>query len=405
MRIFIPFMIFLTTLSHAYGAELLSESEALRIGMSRSEIADQANGAIGEAEADLMEAGKWPNPTLDYTRERINGSPGTTEQTWQISQTFDISGRRSIKKEAAGRLLDAAQATSTARRSVYAAEIRRAFHTVLLNQERIRAVEAWSKRFVSIEGIVTKLEKAGEVSGYDRRRLSRERQSAEARLASEQGELDRAKEKLSALLGQSGQPLPAVAGVLLPAALPPLEQALTRMNSRPDLHVLTLKAEAFDLEHKAAEKGWIPDVTLGIGPKRLEEGSHRDGGNILTMSIPLPLFDRQEAGAKRSSAQAMASRAELALAKSQAEGEMRGLHKQVSQLITTASGYRDRAVTASSDLTRIAESAYRAGEGGVLELLDSYRGALEAESMALELEWKAREASIEFDLLTGSHTE
>ena len=54
---------------------------------------------------------------------------------------------------------------------------------------------------------------------------------------------------------------------------------------------------------------------------------------------------------------------------------------------------------------RIAEVAYRAGESTVLELLDAYKGALDAETTALDLEWKAREVRIELDQLTGSHPE
>ena len=52
-----------------------------------------------------------------------------------------------------------------------------------------------------------------------------------------------------------------------------------------------------------------------------------------------------------------------------------------------------------------AEAAYQGGESTLLELLDAYRGALEAEMTALDLEWKARQARIDYDLLTGSVTE
>ncbi|MBK5104547.1 MAG: hypothetical protein JJE42_09885, partial [Burkholderiales bacterium] len=78
---------------------------------------------------------------------------------------------------------------------------------------------------------------------------------------------------------------------------------------------------------------------------------------------------------------------------------------QALQLIAAAERYRREALAPSAELVRIAESAYRAGEFTVLELLDAYRGALDAEITALELEAKARLARIELDLLTGSHAE
>lgn len=144
-------------------------------------------------------------------------------------------------------------------------------------------------------------------------------------------------------------------------------------------------------------------MTFGIGGKRVDDGITRETGTLFSVSVPLPIFDRQQAGDRRTAAQAMAARAELGLARQSAEGELTGLHRQLAQLIVAAERYRQDAVAPSADLVRIAEAAYRAGESTVLELLDAYKGALEAETTALDLEWKAREARIELDQLTGNH--
>ena len=71
-------------------------------------------------------------------------------------------------------------------------------------------------------------------------------------------------------------------------------------------------------------------------------------------------------------------------------------------MLAASADYRARAVGESAELLRIAEAAYQGGESTLLELLDAYRGALEAEMTALDLEWKARQARIDYDLLTGS---
>lgn len=194
-------------------------------------------------------------------------------------------------------------------------------------------------------------------------------------------------------------------GVLLPLPLPSLETTLARLEQRPDLQLLSRRAEAADLEGRAAARGWVPDVTLAVGPKRVDNGITSESGVVFTASIPLPVFDRQQAGERRAAAEALNARAEYGLARARAEGELRGLHRQVEGLRAAAADYRERAVGASPELLRIAEAAYQGGESTLLELLDAYRGALEAETMALDLEWKAREARIEYDLLTGSVAE
>lgn len=392
-------LLLLCALPFPAGAQTLTEAEALRLGLSRAELHDLERGTRALAEADVTAAGALPNPTLDYERERMRTGARATDQTWKIAQTFDLSGRRGLREAAAGRRLDAADAGNTARRSELAAEIRRHFHEILFDQQLVQATETWIKRFALIEARVEKLARAGEASGYDRRRLARERQTATARLATEQAKLLRQRERLAALIGR---PIDTLSGSLLPPALPVIDAMLAKLEQRPELQILARRAEAADLENRAAGRGWMPDVTLGVGTKKIDNGFTTDHGAIVSLSIPLPVFDRQQAGAQRAAAEAMTARAELGLAKHRAEGDLRGLHRQVERLTAVAADYRAEAVATMPELLRIAEAAYQGGQSTLLELLDAYRSALDTETTVLDLEWQARAARIDYDLLTGS---
>lgn len=392
-------------LGTATAAEPLTEAASLRLGLARPELADLARGALEEAEADAEEAGLWSNPTLELGRERMNNAPGSREQTWRLSQPIDIGGRRGLRREAGERRVDAARSGNELRRAEQMAQIRRDFHAALFRQAVVDVTAAWVERFARVDGKVAHLQKAGEVSGYDRRRLARERQAAEARLATERGELARMRARLAASIGRGDLADAPLSGKLLPDAPPALESALARLDARPDLAALGHKAAAADLERRAAGRGWLPEITVGVGGKRIDDGITRDSGNMLTLAIPLPLFDRQQTGDRRAAAQALNARADQRLTRGRAEGELRGLHRQLGHLITVAADYRREAAASAPELLRIAEAAYQGGESSLLELLDAYRGALEAETTALELEWKAREARIDYDLLTGSMPE
>lgn len=375
----------------------LTEAEALRFGLARPELADFAQARLGEADADALEASTWANPTIEIARDKTGAS---TETSWQISQPIDFSGRRGMRSRAAEQRRIAAESENLVQSAARMAEVRRSFYSVLRQQETVRAVQAWTTRFAEIGQVVDKLTRAGETSGYDRRRLVREQRAAEARLAEARAELERDRARLAALLGQSGDD--GLTGRLLPDAPPALDALRGKLAERPDLIALAAKAEAANADHGAARRNF-PEVTFGVGGKRVDEGITKETGTMFSLSIPLPLFDRQQSGDRRTAAQAMAARAELSLARQSADGELTGLHRQLSLLITAAERYRQDAVAPSAELVRIAESAYRAGESTVLELLDAYKGALEAETTALDLEWKAREARIELDQLTGNH--
>lgn len=383
----------------------LTEADAVRRALARSDLANLERGALESARADAHAAGRPSNPTLDYSRERLRSTPGATEETWLLSQTVDLSGRRALRQDAAEIRVEAAHSGNSLRRQELAAETRRVFHETLYRQNLIDATEDWVGQLARVERIVGQLARSGEASGFDRRRLARERQTGEARLAGERGDLDRVRERLLALIESSGKDVGTISGGLLPAAPPPLDAALARLDRRPDLLMLARRADAADLDRRAAERGWIPEVTVGVGPKRVDEGGRGEHGIIVSLSVPLPVFDREQAGEQRAAAEAAHARGEYGQARARAEGELRGLHRQVERLVSAAADYRGRAGAASADLLRIAEAAYQGGESSLLDLLDAYRGALEAETIALDLEWKARQARIDYDLLTGSITE
>lgn len=375
----------------------LTEAEALRLALARPEFSELQQARLGAAEADVLEAGTWANPTLELSRDKTGA---TREQTWQIAQPLDLSGRRGLRTEAARQRLAATEADNRATRNERAAELRRSFHELLRQQEAAHAVAGWTARFGVIDGVVAKLARAGEVAGYDRRRIAREQRGAEAKLAETRAGLERARARLAALLGQAVEG--DLAGRLLPESPRPLTALQTELASRPEFAALAARIEAARGDHAAARRN-LPELTVGIGGKRVDDGMARENGNLVMLSFNLPLFDRQQAGNRRAAAQAQAAQAELTLARQAAEGELVGLHRQVVQLVTAAERYRAEAVAPSAELVRIAEAAYRGGEATVLELLDAYKGALDAELTALDLEWQARAARIELDQLTGSH--
>lgn len=375
----------------------LNEAEALRLGLSRPEFSDLLQARVGEVEADAVAAGTWANPTLELGRDKTGA---TRESRWQVMQPLDLSGRRGLREDAARHRIRATEADNLARRNERAVELRRAFHLVLRLQETVGAVSNWAARFTRIGVVVDKLARAGEVAGYDRRRLAREQRTAEARLAESRAELERGRARLAALIGSDiGE---RVDGRLPPDAPPALPKLQARLAARPDLTALSARVDAAQSENSAAQNN-LPELSIGIGGKRVDDGVLRNNGNLLMLSFALPLFDRQQPGDRRSAAQAMAARAELGLARQQAAGELVGLHRQLTQLLAAAERYRSDAVAPSADLVRIAETAYRAGESTILELLDAYKGALDAETTALDLEWKAREVRIELDQMTGNH--
>jgi cobalt-zinc-cadmium efflux system outer membrane protein len=380
----------------------LTEREAVSSALSRPAWVDAETGRVAQAESIVTEASMLPNPVFSSSRDRLGMIGGDiTERSTEVSQTFDLSGRRMLRRGAATSRLDAERLDGQVRRLNAIAEVRRTFsETIHHNQIQI-VMALWLSRTEHALIVTARLAKAGEVSGYDRRRLEREVQTAKARLAVAQTDATRSREILAALTGKNPDEVINLLGDLTPEAVPTIDVFQTGLRHRADLASLLAQSEAFDREQQAAQRGWIPDVTLGIGQKTLDEPTRSGGGAIVSVSFAIPLFDRGVAAQQRNLAKAQTARAEYALAVSKAEAELRGVWNQAEELRKAVETYRSNAADESHNLSTIAEAAYHAGEAGLLELLDAYRTELDSATNELDLALRARLARINLEVLSG----
>lgn len=382
--------------SAAWGVEL-TEQEAVARALSRPAYVEVDAGRVAAARGAVVEAGRLPNPVLTLEHERIGPS---TERSVGVVQTFDLFGRRSLRVGAAEQRLEAARYEALDRRLQTVAEVRRTFGESLSAEHQRRALGAWVNRIQAGSETVGRLAKSGEVAGYARRRIEREVQAARARLAAASADAAHSRERLRGLIRLESAEELRLAGELVPPELPALADVLVSIGQRPDLAALLAQAEAYDRDRMAAERAWAPDLNVGIGQKRVDEPLGSDTGLMLSLAFPLPLFDRGEGRRDAAAARARALRAEHDLLVARREAEIRGLWQQASELRAGALALR---AAPMGDLSRTAETAYRAGEGGILELLDAYRAELDAELAALDLELRARLARIELDVFSGAN--
>lgn len=384
-------------------AGILTEQQAIARALARPAVQEAERQHLLAAESAVSEAGLRPNPVVSLDRDQTRAPAGdSTETTWKISQTLDLSGKRALTRQGAQKRLDAVVAEQAAARQSMTARVRQTFAEALAGEQTRQAMQAWQDRLASAGATVARLAKAGEVSGYDRRRLERELQTARAKRQEADASLIRIRHQLASLVALTDSAALQPAGPLLPAPPADLPTLLAQLPERPDLNALSAQSEALAREGRAAGRGWAPDVTVGVGQKEVDTSTGSEKGLALSFAVPLPLFDRGSPRAARLDAQARAASAEKSLRLATAEADLQGTWQQLRLLREAAMDFRAQSLPASKALSRIAERAYRAGETGVLELLDAYRGELDAELTALDLELRARMVRIELDSLAGA---
>jgi cobalt-zinc-cadmium efflux system outer membrane protein len=380
---------------------VLTEAEALRLALADPSFNQVLEGRLGVAASDVTAAGQYPNPELGLDHESANGVGDPSETTLVLSQTFDTSGRRRLREQSAQALLEAARLEAEASRLARRYRLLHRFFETLHAQRQGAVLDAWDARIGETERVVQARVRVGEASDYDLRRLRHERALARTRKDELGADLSQTREALLALLGPEGRTYTRVSGRLLPAAPAPLEASSPGLAQRPDLLALRQQETSARLERRVGERAGVPDVTLGLGAKRLADDGGEDWELVLGLSVPLPLFDRGQSAMERGDAQSRIAAGEYQLSLREAQASARGLWEKAVKLQQSAARVESRYVPESRGLADTARAAYQGGELGILELLDAYRGVMETELRALDLALEARLSAIELERVTG----
>lgn len=377
----------------------LTEAEALARLSPESVRVRAARAGIDLARADVLAAGRWPNPRLTVDRESVAGA---TEYLTMLSVPLPTSGRRGFEVQAADALVSATTARSDETVRRLRADLRLAFADLVAAQAREQELVRVRDTLLELTEVLARREAAGEAAGYDRLRADRERLDVEADLALAATDRRRAQAVLATFVAlPEASRLVAVARASEPTTLPPLEALLARAETiRGDLQALRHEADSAAFAVRAAERRRVPEPEVVAGTKSSTVGAG-DVGSVVMVHATVPLFDR----AKPDRAIAVARQSQVNV---QAEAYRLELRGRVDALRATVEGqraaaerYRADALRTSEQVERIARVSYDAGERGILELLDAYRVGWAARARQVALDFAVRRAEIELDFATG----
>jgi cobalt-zinc-cadmium efflux system outer membrane protein len=378
----------------------LTESEALVRLSSESPRVRAIRAAIEVARADVLVAGRFPNPRITVDREAV---AGTTEYLTRVGQPLPVSGYRGLQVQAASLMVEAATSRADEEIRRARADLRLAFAQLVAAQTREQELAAARARLQSVADVLAKREAAGDAAGFDRLRAEREVLDLEADRATAASERTRAQAALAGFFGGPLDPstLVAAPGAPLQDVLPAIEALVERAEaSRGDLMALRKEIESAQMAGRAAERRWIPEPELVAGTKSSSVGNG-DVGSVLGVQATLPVFDRGQP--ERALAQARASQAQARTEAFRAllRAEIAGWRAAVIERREAAARYRAAALSSADQIERIARVSYEAGERGILELLDAFRTGSTARVRLAALDAAVREAEIELEFLSG----
>lgn len=385
----------------AMSQTVLSEADALTRLSPDSPRLRAIRAAVDLARADVLAAGRWPNPRATFNREAV---AGVAENIVTVTQALPITGRRRLEISAASALAQASfhRADDEIRRARF--ELRASYADLVAAQARESELSRARGRIGGLTDVLAKREAAGDAAGYDRLRAERESMDIDAELAVARADRARAQATLAAFFvnQEDAAGLVAAAPSPAPKPLPPtLDALIARAETvRGEPAALRQEIEAARFAERAAGRRLVPEPELVAGTKSSNVNGG-DVGSVVSIHASIALFDRAQperamARARLAQAEARAAAFRVSLA-----AQIGGLRAAVLERREAADQYRSVSTENTERLERIAQVSYEAGERGILELLDAYRSGASARTRQAMLDAAVRQAEIELEFVSG----
>jgi cobalt-zinc-cadmium efflux system outer membrane protein len=384
------------------GAQTLAvtEAEALAQLTPASPRVQAAQARVDVAGADVLSAGRWPNPRVTFNREAV---AGIAEDMVMVTQALPVTGRRGLETGAAAARREAASNRADLQVRRLRADVRLAFANLWAAQARERELTRSRERLQGLAAVLGRREAAGEAAGYDKLRAEREAFDVEADVVLAATDRARAQAVLGSFLARPADAsiIEAVSADRTPAPLPSFVDLMANAErSHGELIALEREMEAADLSGRAAGRRLIPEPELVAGTKS-SSGGGGDLGSIVSVHVAVPLFDRARPERVAAEARARQARAEREVFRQTLRAQVTAWRAAVVERRDIAERYRAAMVANADRVERIAEISYEAGERGILELLDAHRMAASARIRQVALDAAAREAEIELEFVSG----
>jgi cobalt-zinc-cadmium efflux system outer membrane protein len=408
-------------------AEALTQDEAVAIALSRNRAAIAARLDIEGAELDVVAARIYPNPTLSYNLgnlvlgkgndQGMGQRPGFLDQPVQtvgVTQVLDLWSKRGARAGAAEQGVARQRlVTEDALREI-AYAVRSAFADLSREQSERDLAREVAARYADTVRISEARYRAGDISEAELRKIELEGIRYDNAVIDAEMEWDVSRQKLAALMG-----LPGAGG--LPERVQAVEARPTfdaarlvadALERRPDLRAAGAARKVADAEITAARREAYPDFEVGAAYTRDSFTVSGDNPNTLglSVSLPLPLFDRNQAGLGRARLELRradndGARLRLEVEHDVAEAVRRaGRAQALLKIYEGAAGGGAGMLTRAADALRVAEKSYKAGAASLLDLLEAERTNLETRADYLRVLYDFRQAAIDVTHAVGEGT-
>jgi cobalt-zinc-cadmium efflux system outer membrane protein len=377
------------------------------------EVSLQNNGDIksfreekGIRDAGKVRAGLLPNPTLELEGDTgaLTGSSAENSLSVGVSQEFFLGGKRQKRLAIADQELEIYRWQLADRERLLREEVKTAFYAVILTEQRIVLTDRAITLNRQLLDVAKERLAAGDIPELEMNLVKVELARGEGAKVDVEKTLNQNQAKLRTLMGLSPGESPSIAGafaaeIAMTESLADLKQLA--IGKRPDLKALEAEKSRGESYIILAQSEGTPNITAGLALRRdttameINGIENKDTGYTIgfKLSMPIPVFDRNQAGVHEARARRSSAESRLTAATRNAEREVETAYASFQNAEKILSLYKSNIIPQLEENLKLTQEAYRLGEVGILaviqeqkkffEVSDGYLAALHDQQAAL----------------------
>ena len=361
----------------------LTLEQAWRLALLRhpSLVADAYE--VRSAEASRMQAGAMPNPAVDVRLDDFGGSGSRrsfvdSNVRLRVTQVIELGGKRASRVAVAAAERDLAAWDYEARRVDLAAQVSARYVVVLeaqqavaLNDEAVRIADQMHKI------VEARVDAGGLLPIHKDHSLVRS-SLARIKLAESKLKLESARRRLASAWNSSKATFTRVAGELaLPEGnVPSLESLEAHLSDHPSIAQTGALLARRQAQLELARANAVPDIEVGAGARYFRDMD--DYAFLVEMSVPLPLFDRNQGEILSRRLRVARARAQGDEALALARDALISAHRDLSIAHHRASALAADVLPRLESLLTTTRAQFEQGTAKLDDMLDAHRDLLRA---------------------------
>ncbi len=385
--------------------------QALSLALENSPRLSVFRADIAEAEADLRGAKVFPeNPVLDLSAGPrfgvgdLAGSDLGLDASVGLSQAIPLFGRWGAAVDVAEARLDAERSAVRFDTQRLLAAVSRAFLEAQRAEALVGVQRERTKLLQDLVALTERRVEAGDATQLDVNLWQAELGSARSSLLRFEGRAVAARAELAAGIGLDPKDPPLPQGALQPPKDPPA--AALDLEQRSDLRALAAQVRAAERAVELARARAWPDLGVGayLETEKLAPGPEGVTGEYLAgaqLTVPLPLFERNQGDIARAEAQLNRAKAVRAARLLAAAAEVETQSARLEAALAAARGLESSVVATTEETLSLLERSFEEGKIGITDLLLRQRTLLDARADYMDAIADARLAEIDLELAAG----